>query len=76
MTVTPPPGNSPPIAVNDPATTPAGQSVQINVLANDSDPNGDPLTIATVSAPAHGTATANQNNTAVTYTPAAGVQRS
>ena len=39
------PGNSPPIAVNDAATTPAGTAVLIAVLANDSDPDGNPLTI-------------------------------
>src|SRR5207249_4848172 len=40
------------------------------VLANDSDPDGDPLTITGASAPAHGTAVASATN--ITYTPAAG----
>jgi hypothetical protein len=40
------------------------------VLANDSDPDNDPLTVTGASAPAHGTAVVNANNT-VTYTPAA-----
>src|SRR5205085_1773716 len=35
---TPPPGNNPPIAVNDTATTAAGTPVVITALANDSDP--------------------------------------
>ncbi len=42
----------------------------INVLANDSDPDGDTLTITAVSAPAHGTATITSG--AISYTPAAG----
>ena len=66
------PGNSPPIAVADTATTTAGTPVNIAVLANDSDPNGDPLTITAVSTPVHGTATINQQPTRVTYTPTAG----
>ena len=43
------PGNSPPIAVADTATTPAGTAVNIAVLANDSDPDNNPLTITAVS---------------------------
>ena len=42
--------NPPPIAVNDSATTPEDFPVNINVLANDSDPDGDPLTVTTASA--------------------------
>ena len=42
----------------------------IAVLANDSDPDGDTLTITTVSAPAHGTAV--NAGTSVSYTPTAG----
>ena len=38
-------GNANPIAQNDTATTEAGVSVTSNALANDSDPNGNPLTI-------------------------------
>lgn len=37
--------NTPPDAVNDEATTTRNTEVQINVLANDSDPDGDPLEI-------------------------------
>ena len=71
VTVTPPPGNSPPIAVADTATTAAGTAVVIAVLANDSDPDNNPLTITAVSNPVNGTATINGNNT-ITYTPTAG----
>ncbi len=61
----------PPVAVADTASTPAGAPVVIAVLANDSDPDGDPLTVASVIQPAHGSAAINANNT-VTYSPAAG----
>lgn len=37
--------NAPPVAVNDTATTVQGQALSINVLANDSDPEGRPLSV-------------------------------
>jgi Ca2+-binding RTX toxin-like protein len=44
----PPPGeNTPPTAVNDTLTTNQTIAVSINVLANDSDPNGNVITIET-----------------------------
>ncbi|TBR09447.1 MAG: hypothetical protein EPO62_05030 [Candidatus Nitrosotenuis sp.] len=64
-----PPPNSPPNAANDSAQTPINTSVTINVLANDSDPDGDALTVSSITIPpGHGTATINPNNT-ITYTP-------
>jgi hypothetical protein len=45
--------------------------VTVAVLVNDSDPDGDTLTVASVSAPAHGIALKNSNGT-ITYTPASG----
>ena len=46
VTVNPDPnGNNAPIAVDDQATTRKNQQVTIDVLANDSDPDGDPLTV-------------------------------
>ena len=63
--------NRPPVAVNDAATTPFGQPVTINVIANDSDPDGDPLTVQSVTAP--GLGTAQISNNMVIYTPAAGI---
>ncbi len=69
VSVTAPP-NRAPLALNDSATTPAATPVDINVLANDSDPDGDPLTISTVSQPANGS-TAIVGNM-VRLTPAAG----
>ena len=46
----------------------------INVLANDFDSDGDPMTVTGVTKPAHGTAAVNGSapNNTVTYTPAAG----
>jgi hypothetical protein len=63
-------GNQAPDTVADSATTSQGTAVTINVLANDTDVDGDPLTITTVSRPQFGTATTNGQN--VTYTPNAG----
>ena len=60
--------NSPPNAVDDSATTQENTAVTINVVANDSDPNGDPITVTNVTQPANGTATNNGDGT-VTYTP-------
>ena len=65
------PGNNPPIAAADAATTTPGTAVTIAVLANDSDPDNDPLTISTVSNVVGGTTVINGNNT-ITYTPTAG----
>ncbi|MGH2377625.1 MAG: Ig-like domain-containing protein [Candidatus Limnocylindria bacterium] len=63
--------NEPPVAQDDSAVTEEGRAVTIDVLANDSDPDGDELTVSTVSDPADGTTTINSDNT-VTYTPDAG----
>lgn len=64
-------GNRPPVASNDSAQTPPATPVGIPVLANDSDPDGDTLSIASVGTPAHGTAVRNADGT-ITYTPATG----
>ncbi len=44
------PVNDPPVADNDEATTDAGNSVNIAVLDNDFDADGDPLVVATFDA--------------------------
>ncbi|HEX2122028.1 MAG TPA: Ig-like domain-containing protein, partial [Thermoanaerobaculia bacterium] len=62
--------NGGPAAADDSATTNEDQTATIAVLANDSDPNGDTLTVTSVTAPAHGSASANGDGT-VAYTPAA-----
>src|SRR5262249_7168642 len=67
-----------PVANTDLATTDEATAVAVAVLANDHDPDGDPLTVTAVTAPAHGTATVNDNGTPanpaddfVLYAPAA-----
>src|SRR6266542_934550 len=66
VTVSTPP-NHPPVAADDTASTTKNKSVTIAVLANDSDPDGDPLTITAVSTASNGSVTAAA--TKVTYTP-------
>jgi hypothetical protein len=60
--------NHPPVAVNDQATTRKDQPVIINVLANDSDPDGDALKVVSVTQGSAGSVVINANGT-VTYTP-------
>ena len=61
--------NDPPLAVDDPATTPEDTPVEIPVLVNDSDPDGtlNPATVAIVSGPDHGSVAIVGG--VVTYTP-------
>lgn len=59
--------NRPPVAVNDTATTQPNTAVTVNVLANDSDPENQPLTITSVTQGTNGTATVTA--TGVVYTP-------
>ncbi len=66
MTVATPP-NHPPVAVDDSATAAKNKPVTIAVLANDSDADGDPLTITSVTTAANGSVAATA--TSVTYTP-------
>ncbi|HNI43187.1 MAG TPA: Ig-like domain-containing protein [Chitinophagales bacterium] len=61
-------GNLAPIAVSDVAATDGNTPVTINVLANDVDPNGDPLTVTATIDPEHGTVVINADGT-ITYTP-------
>ncbi len=65
-------GNRPPVAADDGYTLVSGTTLAgASVLANDSDPNGDALTAALTSPPAHGTL-ALASGGAFTYTPDAG----
>jgi hypothetical protein len=59
-----------PLAVDDSATVAEGGSVQIDVLANDSDPDGtiDATTVTIVTQPANGTTSVNPATGQVTYT--------
>ena len=62
--------NTPPRAQDDAVTTSAGQSVAVPVLANDSDPDGDPLSAALLAGPANGTVVCTGG--VCTYTPGVG----
>ena len=62
--------NQPPDAVNDSASTPQDTPVVIGVLANDTDPDNDPLSVTGVTQPANGSATYTASN--VTFTPNTG----
>ena len=79
MTVTV--NNAPPVANDDGATTPTDTAVNIDVLANDTDANGDPLTITASDSPTAngGTTVINDGGTpadpsddTIDYTPASG----
>jgi Ca2+-binding RTX toxin-like protein len=62
----PAPANLPPVAVDDSATTAKNTAVNIPVsslLANDSDPDSNPLSITAVSGATNGTAVLNNNGT-------------
>jgi subtilisin family serine protease len=62
------PRNHPPLVSNDTAGTGAGAPVVINVLANDTDPDGDSLTVTLAGSATHG-ATSLVDGSAVRYTP-------
>ncbi|NKB49627.1 MAG: tandem-95 repeat protein [Alphaproteobacteria bacterium] len=62
--------NDPPVATADGAATDEDVAVQIAVLANDSDPDGDSLSVVSVTQGANGAVLINADDS-VTYTPAA-----
>jgi parallel beta-helix repeat protein len=65
-------GNSAPVAVNDTADTAADVPVTIDVIANDSDADGDPLQVENFNAAsAHGGSVAASDGDHLTYAPAA-----
>jgi len=59
--------NTPPVAVDDSGLTQINSAVAIDVLANDSDPDGDPLSIVAYTQGANGTVAAAEDG--LTYTP-------
>ncbi|MCO7513919.1 cadherin-like domain-containing protein [Pseudomonas guariconensis] len=67
--------NQPPLAQPDSGSTSVGVPVTLNLLANDSDPDGNlPLSIADLTQPGTGLGSVVLNgSTAVTYTPPPGV---
>ena len=68
VTVTVNPENDPPVAVDDTPSTDEDTSVDINVLANDTDLDGDTLTVDSFTQPGNGTVTENTDGT-LKYTP-------
>ncbi len=68
VTVTVGASNDTPDAVNDSDSTNEDTAVSITVLTNDSDPDGDTLSVTAAGDPAHGSTTVNGDNT-ITYTP-------
>ena len=63
--------NTPPVAVADAATTDNRTPVTIAVLANDSDADGNTLSVVALTVPSSGTVRINPDKT-VTFTPTAG----
>ncbi|TLH58754.1 hypothetical protein C1S81_11560 [Mycolicibacterium neoaurum] len=59
--------NTPPTAVDDHVSTAEDTAVAIDVIANDSDPEGDSLHLTAISSAGHGIVVINGNT--VTYTP-------
>ena len=66
--------NPAPVAVAQTVTTPFNTAVVVDLAANDTDPDGDPLSVntATLAVPANGTLTQNPTTKVWTFTPAAG----
>ena len=63
--------NRAPVAVDDAATTQVDTPVTVDVLANDSDADGDALTVVSTTAPPNGSTAINADGT-VTYSPNTG----
>ncbi|MDE3098333.1 MAG: cadherin-like domain-containing protein, partial [Verrucomicrobiota bacterium] len=62
--------NQPPVAADDYETVAMNSSDNVlDVLSNDSDPDGDPLTIVAVTKPQYGSAAIAVGGTAIEYTP-------
>lgn len=68
VSVTITPVNDAPTAVNDSASTAPNTAVTIDVLGNDTDVDGDPLSVTVAGTAAHGTVAVNEDGT-ITYTP-------
>ena len=66
--------NTPPIALDDSAVSQGTTPIRINVLQNDRDPDGDRLTIDSVTQPAGGTVAIGDLGTSLTFTANPGVR--
>lgn len=62
--------NRPPVAADDAAVTSQDTAITVGILANDTDADGDPLSVASVTQPSNGSATTTGAD--LTYTPAPG----
>jgi len=60
--------NDAPVAVADEGATPEETALELDVVANDTDIDGDVLTVSVVADPDNGTAVVNESGT-ITYTP-------
>jgi hypothetical protein len=64
--------DAPPTAVDDAATLAEDSpATGVDILANDTDPDGGPISVGSVTQPGHGTAAIAGGGTQVTYAPAA-----
>lgn len=70
-TITVTPVNDPPSAADDSIATMQDTAVTVNALANDTDPDGEALSVASSTIGANGTTAVNADNT-ITYTPNTG----
>jgi len=68
------PTNDEPTALDDLSETDENQPVQIDILTNDSDPDGsiNPASLSIIQDPSHGTVNVDPSTGVVTYTPANG----
>ncbi|WP_417492600.1 Ig-like domain-containing protein [Maricaulis sp.] len=64
----PPPANNPPVAVADGAAVQRFGTISVYVLNNDSDPDGDTLSISSITTPTLGTAVLTNGATVVQFT--------
>jgi uncharacterized repeat protein (TIGR01451 family) len=58
--------NGPPVAADDTGAVPYRGTATVDVLANDTDPNGDPLTVVSVTTPSRGSAQITNDKIAYT----------
>jgi large repetitive protein len=72
VVVTVTPVTDPPVATDDTASVSENGVVIVDVLANDTDPDGDldPTTVTIVAGPSHGTVTVDPTTGRITYVPA------
>jgi outer membrane protein OmpA-like peptidoglycan-associated protein len=70
-TLPPPPTNNAPVAVSDLYVVPCKTTAVLDVLANDSDKDGDPLTITSITQPSRAVISIGANGKSLLYTPGA-----